>query len=97
MLIGAGIWSRIIQDGIAYLPNGLVRQNTRLGQVLFGEEGLEDAFDAICGVSIDEESLGEVISRLWESEGIKETKPMSPEDAWCEDNFRKTHTRSPTG
>lgn len=95
MLIGAGVWSRIIQDGI--MSNGLVRQNTKLGQILFGEHGPEDEYSAICGVSVGEGSLAKVISQLWESEVISEAKPMSPEDVWCENNFHKTPTRSSTG
>lgn len=97
MLIGVGVWADITGDKKVRLSNGLVKQDTRLGCVLFGESQSALMTEALCGIIKEEESLIDVIGKLWELDNVREPKSMSANDEWCEENFRKTHTRSADG
>lgn len=97
ILIGVGVWADIIKEKKIRLINGLVKLDTQLGQVVFGESQTNRESDELCGMLGHEETLSDIIGKLWEMEGNPEPKPMSANDEWCEENYRKTHSRSPTG
>lgn len=98
LLLGAGIWAKIIKPEIIHLPNGLVRQASLLGYLVFGDH-LSRNTDAYCAVSLGsaDASLTKLIGRMWETERYDEAKPMSAADEWCQHNFADTHYRQPDG
>lgn len=97
MLLGAGAWAAILEEGIVPMSNGLVRQSTKLGYVVFGDDLLDIEHDAMCNLTCGEESLAAAINKLWEVENIVEGKPLSASDKWCQENFLRTHKRSADG
>lgn len=97
MLIDSGVWAAIIRDGVVAPPNGMVRQNTMLGHVIFGSEVDRRHENTICAAVTESPDLTNVLNKLWESENVHEIKPMSAEDEWCQTNFLNTHSRTYNG
>lgn len=99
MLLGAGIWAKIILPEIAQLPNGMVRQASLLGQLVFGVHLDQDDSTICCAATLNDASasLTKLIEKMWESERYDDTRPMSAADEWCQQDFADTHYRQVDG
>lgn len=99
MLLGAGVWSQIIIEEIVHLSNGMVRQASRVGHLVFGEDLSRGTSKAYCAVTLTaaDASLTKMLGKMWELECYGDTKPMSADDAWCQQNFTDRHYRDADG
>lgn len=96
ILISAGTWGKILCSAPTALPNGLIKQSTKLGDVIFGEQITNSEEAYFCGMITEDDPLSIAIQRLWEMEN-RETRSLSEKEQWCQDNFSYTHTRTDTG
>ncbi|XP_065086542.1 uncharacterized protein LOC135708380 [Ochlerotatus camptorhynchus] len=100
LLIGLGHFFRLLRTGHLVLGDGLPElRETELGWVVSGVIRDESVAclspQQINTVTI--ESLNEMIKSFWEIEEISNVSQRTVEEEECEETFRSTHRRDPTG
>lgn len=95
MLLGSGACAKIFNGPKIEVGDGLpVAFETIFGWVLMGDvtERQSSIQSFHCVTSIDE-----TLKKFWEIEEVSREKQPDPGDVRCEDQFKETHTRTPTG
>lgn len=100
LLIGIGHFFSLLRTGHCVLGEGLPElRETELGWVVSGE--IHDESVAYVNSqqvnSITIESLNNMIKRFWEIEEISSVSQRTVEELDCEETFRSTHRRDPSG
>ena len=95
LIIGADLYAYILCDGLRKGKIGKpTTQNTIFGWVLFGPTSVKEEPRLSLHVHHTRADLGDLLQKFWELEEFPGPKPVSDEDAQCEDHFRRTHSRA---
>lgn len=96
MLLGAETWARIIREGIRYTKDGLTMQDSELGWLVFGASNKHPmTWSRQIQLNIrEQDELIHLMRQLCEVENPKETREWTPQEKWCESNFRNTVSRT---
>ncbi|XP_043063598.1 uncharacterized protein LOC122319869 [Drosophila ficusphila] len=72
-----------------------ITQRTQLGWIVFGKTNqiLSHAISIRC----HQTNLESLVNKFFELEKIPETRQLTAEEQWCEDHFKRTHTRQSNG
>ncbi|XP_045446869.1 uncharacterized protein LOC123655075 [Melitaea cinxia] len=101
VLLGAELYSQIIQEGIRKEPSGsIVAQSTSLGWILSGALQSSNIYTGVVALHCQLQEGDEILKRFWEIEnGISLTKEESytEEEKKCEKYFIETTSRDETG
>lgn len=99
VLIGSDLLPSIILPGVLQQVCGtLMAQQTIFGWVLTGPlpvsgySRISPCVSCFCEISLDKE-----ISRFWEVEDVPRLRPLSPQDLFCEELYRRTTRRNAQG
>lgn len=99
MVLGAGVWAIIIQDGGYTDQQGIALQPTRLGWVIFGG-GIQTRDEVTVAMATSNESetqLDTLLRRFWEPEEVEVARTRTQEQEKCEEIFMRTHLRLADG
>ena len=104
LLLGADAFALILLDGIAKGRHGEpMAQRTALGWIVSGPATPDTSNEMVGGrsrsvlqCSSDEELLP-LVRRFWEQEEFPVSDAYTPEEQICEDHYRTTHQRLPSG
>lgn len=102
VLIGADIYGRIIMEGLRRgNVDSPIAQKTKLGWVLSGQTAAGTPVSSQISVNvintIQRVSLDEQLRRFWEIEEMHPERTLTSDEEYCEEHYRKTHKRDPTG
>ncbi|KAL0860934.1 hypothetical protein ABMA27_009466 [Loxostege sticticalis] len=101
MLLGAEIYSQILQDGVKKSPVGsLVAQATSLGWILSGAVQISENLPGKIKVMHCQVNDNELLKRFWELEDeilMSKEKMYSEEERRCEEIFAETTRRDEEG
>ncbi|KAL0839852.1 hypothetical protein ABMA28_016477 [Loxostege sticticalis] len=105
LLLGAEVYCQILSEGLIKGPIGTpIAQNTRLGWILSGQVSESRKTESICNsittlhTQVVEEEFD--LKRFWEIESdqcLLTTPHRTPEEQRCEEFYKKTTTRDPSG
>ncbi|XP_017477271.1 PREDICTED: uncharacterized protein LOC108367187 [Rhagoletis zephyria] len=96
LLLGVGVWARLMQDNMRRLSAGFVAQQTRLGWLLFGEISTNNSVVAAhltknVGQGEEDSQLDKLLRGFFEFEGMPgDESTWTAEQQACEDHFLKT-------
>lgn len=99
VILGAGIWAAVIQDGGFTNRFGIAFQPSHLGWLIFGG-GIRMCNSLVIAVTVDHESepdLDALLRRFWEMEEISIVRARTLEQEKCEEIFMRTHRRLADG
>lgn len=102
ILLGADIYSRIIQPGIKYgYPGEPIAMKTIFGWILSGPintppPNVVNSFHISIDINQDVD-LDATLKKFWELEGVPNKISLSPDDRKCEEIFLESHTRDQSG
>ena len=104
LLLGADAFAIILLDGIAKgRPGEPIGQRTTLGWIISGPATLSsncEPVDSCCLITLPnstEEDLLALVRRFWEQEELMVSPAYTSEEQKCEDHYRTTHQRLPSG
>ncbi|CAG5007379.1 unnamed protein product [Parnassius apollo] len=100
MLLGAEVYSKILQDGVKRDPGGtIIAQKTSLGWILSGAIRSSDVGTSHLKILHIHMNEDQVLRKFWELEAEPNNNKKIPtkEESWCEDLFRQTTTRNADG
>ncbi|XP_062538841.1 uncharacterized protein LOC134207138 [Armigeres subalbatus] len=97
LIIGVKNFFLILENDQVSLGAGLpVLRKTVFGYVVAGEAEQKTAPTVVCNItSID--NLESMVHKFWEVESFEKGKALSLEELYCENHFRKTHSRASDG
>ncbi|XP_062716240.1 uncharacterized protein LOC134291886 [Aedes albopictus] len=98
MLIGASKFFGLLKSGHLRLADGLPElHETHFGWVVAGEvdDRVVNTVQQVHSATVD--SLNDTVKKFWELEEIADTPSLGTEQDECEDTFRRTHHRTPSG
>ncbi|XP_043065265.1 uncharacterized protein LOC122320844 [Drosophila ficusphila] len=72
-----------------------IAQRTQLGWIVFGKTN--QIFSHAISIRCHQTNLESLVNMFFELEIIPETRQLTAEEQWCEDHFKRTHTRQPNG
>lgn len=98
ILLGADVYSQIIQPGIKYgRPGEPIAMKTIFGWILSGKIN-HSTLTTVNSFHVSIESeLDSTLKKFWELESVPNKILNSPEDIKCEQNFIDSHTRDDSG
>ncbi|XP_065356347.1 uncharacterized protein LOC135950743 [Calliphora vicina] len=97
VVLGGEIINKLIIAGSIIKNIGsLTAFNTVFGWILSGPVNSVNAYSTWISYE-NEESTNELIRQFWEVEEVREDKPLSDDDKYCNDFFERTTRRLPTG
>lgn len=89
ILLGVGLMSRQIKEGIKHNSLGLLAQNTSFGWIVSGGDEVSDVNrQPIVGI-VAKDELRHAIQKLWEIDEMDERR-LSTDDEYCERHFDST-------
>lgn len=95
MLIGAEHFYQLLSVGQIKLASGsIVLQKTRFGWVVSGRVDSLEPSSTVCHFS---QSLEDSVQKFWEIEDLPVNKILSPEEEACENHYKQTVNRLPSG
>lgn len=100
LIIGADLYGLILLDGIRKGFAGQpIAQNTVFGWVLSGPISSPQTYPSSIRVHFAHESssLEHELRRFWEVEEIPQITHLTAEEIKCEDHFKTSHSRTPSG
>lgn len=98
LLIGGDIYPSVVLGGLKKnILGSLLAQETVFGWVLTGPIQVRDTRSATFQTFFNGVSLDKQLQRFWEVEEVPQYKPNSDEDKYCEDLFKSTTIRTPSG
>ncbi|XP_076686033.1 uncharacterized protein LOC143378078 [Andrena cerasifolii] len=104
LLLGADAFAIVILEGIARGHTGEpVAQRTTLGWIVSGPASPDIANDTVTSQRVatlqssSEEELLPLIRRFWEQEEVMVSPAYTIEEQNCEEHFKETHRRLPSG
>lgn len=98
LLLGAGVWGTIIEEGVKRNDDGLTAQKTSLGWAIFGGgQRVGGCLPRALHARPRDSDLNETIRKFWESEELSTDRKRSLDEEWVENNFAATHGRDATG
>lgn len=108
LILGADVYGQLLRGGLRrFPPSQLVAQNTAFGWIVSGAFQVENSRRAErfashipkqALLSAVEPQLDRTLQRFWELEDLQSsTSKLKPEDQFCEQLFRDTHTRNSEG
>nr|XP_012215486.1 PREDICTED: uncharacterized protein LOC105667930 [Linepithema humile] len=97
MLIGAEYFYHLLCIGQVKLRSGaIVMQKTKFGWIISGKTGSLDPVSVdLCHFS--RSTLDDAVQKFWETEEIPARKNLSPEEKQCEQHYKRTVKRLPSG
>ena len=98
ILLGADIYDQLILAGQEKVLGSLVAQNTVFGWILLGSlpAQIVQVFRTKVEFS-NEDNLNSTLLRFWEIEELPKKKMLSPEDKFCEENYKQSTRRDHEG
>ncbi|KMQ86784.1 gag-pol protein, partial [Lasius niger] len=100
ILLGADVYAAILDSGVIKGgPREPIAQRTSLGWILSG--AIEESTDRTAAHShscVVDETLVDLVRRLWEQEEVpRNSPPRTSDELECEELFARTHSRDETG
>nr|XP_034833645.1 uncharacterized protein LOC117990292 [Maniola hyperantus] len=100
LLLGAEVYSKIIDNGLKKSPNGVIAQYTHLGWILSGDTHSEQPTKNKHVISMHIcRCENDLLRKFWEieNETLTSKRKLSVEDQRCEDIYQQTVTRTNDG
>lgn len=99
LLLGAEYYADIMVSSFPAIPGSPSAIPSYFGWLLMGRVGELNTLNSKVTslfISSVSEPLESQLQKFWELEGVSEVKPTDPNDVFCEEHFRVTHSRDPT-
>lgn len=102
LLLGADVFSKIIEDGVLKMSDGIVAQKTSLGWIMSGQqETKNEAHHTIIAMHITGvvHEDNDMLRKFWEieTESYQKRKILTDEEKKCETIYKKTTKREQDG
>nr|XP_034832179.1 uncharacterized protein LOC117988989 [Maniola hyperantus] len=100
LLLGAEVYSKIIDNGLKKSPNGVIAQYTHLGWILSGDTHSEQPTKNKHVISMHICTCeNDLLRKFWEieNETLTSKRKLSVEEQRCEDIYQQTVTRTNDG
>ncbi|XP_045455994.1 uncharacterized protein LOC123665778 [Melitaea cinxia] len=103
ILLGAEVFSKIIEDGLIKMPDGIVAQKTCLGWILSGQREKEFMKNQHNVITLHIRSMvtedNNILKKFWEidNELYKKKKILTNEEEKCEEIYKNTTKRDEYG
>ncbi|XP_075158210.1 uncharacterized protein LOC142231486 [Haematobia irritans] len=97
MLLGSEILPYILKTGIKKnVSRNLLAQETEFGWIVSGKPACRTV-ETFASWVTSPDTLNEELKRFWEIENVMSDTPLSEEDKWCEEFYRRTVNRRSDG
>ena len=97
-LIGADIYPHILSPHSPHIISGNPSAiRTLFGWIIMGNTSIEHPTTSSVSLLVVNPSLDSLLRQFWEQEEIEISKPVNPDDVFCEEHFLQTHSRDASG